>query len=204
VRDLRHLGSTDTLMVAGAGTGAALALHAGDDNFNGWLMARGPAGYVDAGNLIGDGWIQAGAALGTYATGLIVDHPRAVHVGSDLIRAQFLNALLTRGMKLAAQRDRPSGSPDSMPSGHTSATFATAAVLHEHFGWKAGAAGYAAAGFVGWSRMRDDHHWLTDIVIGTTIGLISGRTVTAGHRESQWTVVPVATHASVAVYVVRR
>jgi membrane-associated phospholipid phosphatase len=204
VRDLRHLGSTDTLMVAGAGTAAALGLHPGDDNLNGWLMARGPAGYVDAGNLIGDGWVQAGAALGTYATGLLVDHPRATHVGSDLIRAQFLNAILTRGMKLAARRDRPSGSPDSMPSGHTSATFATAAVLHEHFGWKAGAAGYAAAGFVGWSRVRDDHHWLTDIVVGTTIGLIAGRTVTAGHRDRQWAVVPVATHASAAVYVVKR
>jgi len=202
-RDLRHLASADTLLIGGLGAGLALGTHPADDNFHDWLIARGKVSYVKAGNTIGDGWVQAGAALGTWTAGLVLDDPRATHVGSDLIRAQFLNAVLTRAMKLVAQRERPSGSPDSMPSGHTSATFATAAVLHEHFGWKAGVAGYAAAGFVGWSRLRDDHHWLTDIVIGSAIGLVAGRTVTAGHRATGWTVVPVATHASVAVYLVR-
>ena len=202
-QDFKHLPSRDTLLIAGVGTGVALGIHPADDNFHDWLIARGKVSYVKAGNTIGDGWVHSGLALGTWTAGLVLDDARATHVGSDLIRAQFLNAVLTRGMKLVAQRERPSGSPDSMPSGHTSATFATAAVLHEHFGWKAGVAGYTAAGFVGWSRLRDDHHWLTDIVIGTAVGLVSGRTVTAGHRATGWTVVPVATHTTVAVYFVR-
>ena len=61
-----------------------------------------------------------------------------------------------------------------MPSGHTSATFASAAVLQDHFGWKVGVPSFAVAGFVGWTRIRDQHHWLTDVLVGAMIGFAVG------------------------------
>ncbi len=121
-----------------------------------------------------------------------------------LIRAQALNAVITRAFKVAANRRRPGGSHDSMPSGHTTASFASAAVLGEHFGWQTGVPAYAVAGFVGWTRVRDRAHWLTDVVIGAAVGTIVGRTVAAGHRERRWTIIPSAGRSQVGIYVVRR
>ncbi len=203
-RDLWRLPSRDTGLLLAMGGGTALAVRSADDDLNNWAVDRGTAGYTKFGAVAGDGWIHGGLALGTYVTGYFADSPRMAHFGSDLIRAQALNAVVTRGLKLATQRHRPHGGGDSMPSGHTSASFATAAVVDAHFGWKAGVPAYALASFIGWSRIRDDRHWLSDVIIGGTLGAIAGRTVTAGHGDRQWVVVPAASADGAAVYVVRR
>jgi membrane-associated phospholipid phosphatase len=203
-RDIRALPSAESALLLGAGGGSALMLHPADDNLAGWAGQRGRSAYSRLGNVLGDGWIQGGAAAATYAIGLAGNSPAAAHVGSDLLRGQMLNGLATRGLKLAAGRRRPKGGADSLPSGHTSATFVTAAVLDSHFGWKIGLPAYAVAGFVGWSRLRDDAHWLTDVIVGGTIGAIVGRTVAHGHRERRWAVVPTASARSVGVTVARR
>jgi membrane-associated phospholipid phosphatase len=198
---LRSLPSTGTVTVLAGGGAAALVVHPADDNVNEWAIDRGPASYVKLGNMLGDGWFQGGAALGTYVAGRLSGDPVITHLGSDLIRSQVLNAVLTRGLKLVAQRNRPHGGSDSMPSGHASAAFASATVIQAHYGWKGGMSAYAAASFMAWSRVRDDRHWLTDVIIGGAIGTIAGRTVTEGHR-ARWTIVPAATTQSAALVVV--
>jgi membrane-associated phospholipid phosphatase len=198
---LRSLPSTGTVTVLAGGGAAALVVHPADDNVNEWAIDRGPASYVKLGNMLGDGWFQGGAALGTYVAGRLSGDPAITHLGSDLIRSQVLNAVLTRGLKLVAQRNRPHGGSDSMPSGHASAAFASATVIQAHYGWKGGMPAYAAASFMAWSRVRDDRHWLTDVIIGGAIGTIAGRTVTEGHR-ARWTIVPAATTQSAALVVV--
>jgi membrane-associated phospholipid phosphatase len=77
----------------------------------------------------------------------------------------------------------------------------TAMVLQEHLGWKAGIPAFTAASFVGWSRLRGEHHWLSDVVMGATLGVIAGRTVTTDQRR-QWTVIPAVSPDRAAVYVV--
>ncbi len=203
-RDLRRLPSTDSAIILSVGGLAALAARPSDHSMSRWVLDCGPASYTTVGRTIGNGWTQGGAALGTYVTGVLVHDRFTTHIGSDLIRAQALNAVLTRGIKLAAQRHRPNGgSSDSFPSGHTSASFTTAAVLEGHFGWKVGIPAFAVAGFVGWTRVRDDVHWLTDVVVGGSLGTIVGHAVTRGHRRQQWSVVPVATGDQVAIYIYR-
>ena len=160
--------------------------------------------YTRIGRIGGAGWVHGSAAVATYAVGLVTDHEPTVHVGSDLIRAQALNGVLTRVMKIAVQRKRPSGSSDSLPSGHASASFATAAVLGGHFGWKVAVPAYAGAGFIGWTRVRDRAHWLSDVV---------DRRHHRHHRRPHgdeldigarsWTVTPTAGRGSVGVMVVR-
>ena len=173
-----------------------------DTRLSNWALGQGHTRYTSLGGFIGDGWVQAGGAVATYAAGLLAHDPGTIHLGSDLIRGQALNGVLTRGVKLVAQRHRPSGGPNSLPSGHTSAAFTTAAVLQGHYGWKAGLPAYAAAGFVGWTRVRDDHHWLTDAIIGASIGSLVGHTVTIGHRAQRWAVVPTGSGGTWAVYIV--
>ena len=75
-----------------AAVGGALATHPADDNVQLWAEEQGPSDYTRIGRTAGDGWIQGGAALATYGVGLISGHRTVAHVGSDLIRAQVLNA----------------------------------------------------------------------------------------------------------------
>jgi len=56
---------------------------------------------------------------------------------------------------------------------------------------------------VGWSRVRDRAHWLSDVVIGGTVGAISGLAVGSTHPHRRWTVVAAPTDRGAAVYVVR-
>ena len=101
---------------------------------------QGPSGYTKFGDVAGNGWVQAGAAVATYAIGTASDMPKVAHIGSDLIRGQVLTGLITRGLKVGVDRTRPSGGRHSFPSGHSSAAFLTASVLGSHFGWKAASA----------------------------------------------------------------
>lgn len=202
-RDIVALPTPETAIVIGSAVGGALASHPADDNLQLWADEQGPSGYTRIGRTAGDGWIQGGAALATYGAGLLSGHRAVTHIGSDLIRAQALNAVITRGMKLVAARKRPSGGRESLPSGHASASFASAAVLDSHFGPKVGIPAYAVAGFIGWTRVRDNAHWLTDVIVGGAIGAAVGRTVARGHRNMSWAVVPSISRDQVAVHIVR-
>jgi hypothetical protein len=91
-------------------------------------------------------------------------------------------------------RTRPDGSDNrSFPSGHTSAAFALASVAEQHYGWKVGAAAYAAAAAMGASRLMEDKHYLSDVVAGATIGYMVGTATVRVNGESlPGTVAPVA------------
>ena len=200
VRDMRALPSRRTAFIIGAGTGGALALHAADDNVARWALTSGHSGYSNIGDVLGDGWTQAAGAIGAYTYGYFNKQPRTTHIGTDLIRAQILNGLVTTSTKVIAQRERPGGGPHSFPSGHTSAAFVSASVLQAHLGWKTGAPAYALASYIGWTRLRDDRHWLTDVIVGAAIGTAVGQSVSRGHRPGGWTIAPVATTNSAAIY----
>jgi membrane-associated phospholipid phosphatase len=202
-RDLRRFISIDTGVIIGTGAVSAGATHRFDEPLANWAAAQGPSSYTSIGRILGNGWVQGGAAFGTYGIGLITNDKKTVHMGSDLIRAQVLNGLLTRSVKLVAGRERPDGGSQSMPSGHTSASFSSATVLFEHFGWKVGVPSFAVASFIGWTRVRDSQHWLTDVLVGASLGTAVGHAVSSGHRARSWTFVPVTGPDTAAIYLVR-
>jgi membrane-associated phospholipid phosphatase len=155
--------------------------------------------------VLGDGWIQAGAAVGVYAAGELSHDERTTALGADLVRGQVLNGVLTQGLKVLVGRPRPGGGHhSSFPSGHTSAAFANAAILQQHLGWKVGVAAYGTAGFIGWTRVRDHDHYLSDVLAGTAIGIVAGQTVSRPHGRGSWIVTPSASPTQVAVYISRR
>ena len=193
LHDVRTLPSWNNLNVLVAGGAAAGAIHTVDESVADWSESSGSSSYGQAGGVIGDGWVQVGAAFGTYGIGKLAHKPQVLHIGSDLIRAQALNALITVPLKAVVDRERPNGGHYAFPSGHTSATFASAATLHAHYGWRVGIPAYAAAGFVAWTRARDGKHWLSDIAFGSAIGIVSGRTVAAKHGLGRLSVIPAPT-----------
>ena len=201
--DIRALPSTSTGLVLIVGGAASIGLHPADDNLSEWAAERGSAAYTKVGRFAGDGFVQAGLAVGTYVAGLAVRDAETTHVGSDLIRGQLLAGIITRALKIGVDRTRPGGGGHSLPSGHSSAAFLSAAVIDGHYGWRAAIPAYATAGFIGWTRVRDNSHWLTDVLTGATVGIIVGRAVTATHHNMTWGIAPMATPGGAGVMVMK-
>jgi len=147
---------------------------------------------VEPGEALGGGVVQIGGAFAVYTLGRLTGRPRAAIVGADLVRAQIVNATLTQAIKLSVDRARPDNGRFSFPSGHTSGAFATAAVLRQHFGWKAALPAYSLAVMVAGSRLQENRHFASDVIFGAAVGLVSGRAVTVGHGRGRFAVTPVA------------
>jgi len=202
--DFVSLGKADTIGILGGGGFAAVIASYSDDRVDRWTLDHPAPSVTAVGRLGGDGWTMAGAAVGTWAVGRALERPLLTHVGSDLIRAQVLNGVITRSLKIVVDRQRPSGGGHAFPSGHASASFASAGVLQQHFGWKAGVPAYAAASFVAWTRVRDRAHFVSDVVFGAALGLASARAVTRGHDSRTWAVTPMAIPGGAGILFTRR
>jgi membrane-associated phospholipid phosphatase len=196
--DFKSLPSRDTLLVLSIGAALTLAALPFDDEVNPRL--RGTHGFFAAGRYMGDGYVLAGATLGTYLAGRATGNRVVSHLGMDLVRALSEVGAITFSMKRAFGRERPSGECCAFPSGHSSLTFASATVLQRHLGWKAAVPTYAIASYVAVSRLHDNRHWLSDVVFGATLGLVVGRTVTR-HGPSDYTWAPVPVPGGVGIVV---
>jgi membrane-associated phospholipid phosphatase len=198
--DFAHIPSRDSLIVLGVGSALTLAAHPFDTDLNAHLT--GWSGFFAPGKVVGDGAVQVGAAIGTYVYGRATDNKVVSHLGMDLLRSTIEVGALTYGMKAAVGRKRPNGACCAFPSGHASVTFASATVLQRHLGWKAAVPTYAIASYVAVSRLHDNRHYLSDVVFGSTLGLIVGRTVTR-HGRSNYTLAPIPVPDGLALMVTR-
>ena len=91
-------------------------------------------------------------------------------------RTQFYKSFFstlgtTYALKLMVDKERPDGGNMAFPSGHTSAAFSGASFIQRRYGWKYGVPAYAAAAYVGWSRIDADAHYVEDVVAGAAIGI---------------------------------
>lgn len=86
-------------------------------------------------------------------------------------------AALANGLKETLHVRRPDGSNTrSFPSGHTATAFMTATMLTKEYGYKSkwvGFGAYTVAAGVGLMRMANNRHWLSDVMVGAGIGVIS-------------------------------
>ena len=87
-------------------------------------------------------------------------------------------AVLVNGIKYTAKEMRPDGSTaNSWPSGHTATAFVGATLLHKEYGltrspwWSV--AGYGVAAATGVMRVLNNRHWVSDVMSGAGIGIMS-------------------------------
>ncbi len=95
--------------------------------------------------------------------------------GLQHLRALAFTSATHISIALAAQRERPNGKNLSFPSGHGSSSFATAASLAYSYGPWAGVPAFAAATYIGMSRVANNAHWASDIVAGAGLGIFWAR-----------------------------
>jgi membrane-associated phospholipid phosphatase len=198
VTDLRRLPSRSSLGIVSVGAAAALGAHAVDTSatraFSGETELRST---FKSGAVLGGAPLQMGAAFASYAIGRALGKPCVARVGADLFQAQLIAQGLTIALKEASRRSRPQGAGFSFPSGHTTISFASATVLQQHFGWKAGIPAYAVATYVAASRVQMKRHYLSDVTFGAALGIVAGRTVSIGHGR-RLLVTPIATESGTA------
>ena len=89
---------------------------------------------------------------------------------------------ITYTVKYSVNRTRPNGADYSFPSGHTSASFSSAAYICQRYGYKQGRLAYLAAAFVGWSRIQANKHYTTDVLAGAALGSATGFLLTSSEN----------------------
>jgi membrane-associated phospholipid phosphatase len=156
-------------------------------------MGTGPVRQMlEPGATVGGFVYQTTAAVATYAVGRATESTRIAELGVDLVGAQIVSQSVTQAVKFATQRTRPDGTSLSFPSGHTSSACARASVIRAHFGLKAGIPAYAMAVWVAASRVQMKRHHVSDVLVGASVGMLAGRSVTFGRGAKRFSLSPMA------------
>ncbi|HIG17873.1 MAG TPA: phosphatase PAP2 family protein [Candidatus Handelsmanbacteria bacterium] len=118
--------------------------------------------------------------------------PLARASSSSGVRALVLANALVLPLKEIVGRERPDGEDlRSFPSGHSANAFAIATILARRSGSGLRVPIYAFAATVPVSRIHEERHFLSDVVVGATLGTIAGWSVTTApsndERRLSWT-----------------
>jgi len=143
---------------------------------------------------LGGGAGSVGTVAGTYFFGKVVGNERLAHTAAHMGEALAVSEGFTLALKFAVHRRRPDGSDyRSFPSGHTSGSFAIASVVDRVYGHGVGFPLYGVAAWIGFSRIRQQKHYPSDVIAGATLGVIVGRTLGAPCPErKKWGFHPTA------------
>lgn len=100
--------------------------------------------------------------------------------GRMILSDAFSTALMAgtvQGLKNFTNVTRPDGSDNhSFPSGHTATAFMTATMLSKEYGYKSpwiSIGAYSVATATGLMRMANNKHWLSDVMVGAGIGIMT-------------------------------
>lgn len=138
---------------------------------------------MDVGNLYGSAWGMGGLTLGLGAFGYMTHDKRSSQAAWDLGKSLLATAAVVGAIKFAVDRSRPDDTHYSFPSGHTAAAFAAAPVLHRYYGWQVGVTAYGLAAFTALGRVEENRHYLSDVIAGATIGLLTSRLLNRDNKN---------------------
>ena len=214
IPDSRLFVRSDAWVLAGF-VGATVAMFPFDRRVTEWVRSERFIGNATLNRvehtldfLGGPAPLMIGGVL--YVTGRIAGLPRAAHLAVHTSEAVIVGIATAGTLKMLLGRARPYVSADtnpanfgfargvsgddyqSFPSGHASVSFAVAAAVTAETAewwpgarWVVGPALYGGAALVGLSRMYDDKHWASDVVMGAAIGTFAGlKTVRFNHTRT--------------------
>ncbi|MGH7738827.1 MAG: phosphatase PAP2 family protein [bacterium] len=178
IQDVPNLATPDNAFIGIIGGGLALGDGIALDPSNPWpsgLQSFHASGLWDFGNFYGQGWVEGFGAVGAWAWGGVSSDLRLAEFGRDATESLALATVLVTGLKYTFRRERPDGSNNlSFPSGHTITAFCVAPVIEKYGGDELGIPAYALAALTGLSRVEGKHHYLSDVLVGATLGILIG------------------------------
>lgn len=103
-----------------------------------------------------------------------------------LVKSEILVNGITQLLKATTHIERPNSNNDeSFPSGHTAQAFAAATFMHKELGHKSvwySVSAYTMASTVGVFRILNNKHWVSDVLVGAGLGILSTNLVYSTHR----------------------
>lgn len=157
-----------------------------------------------------------GTAAAFLCVGLIAKDDKAVKTGALALSAMLQSGILVQVLKGLPGRQRPywaqgvdhwsgpigffgrfesgqSGKYDSFPSGHAITAFSLATVVAIQYGEHAWVPvfAYSAATGTALSRLTENKHWLSDVLVGGFLGHVIGRMIVLNYRRRYY-VIPTA------------
>lgn len=103
-----------------------------------------------------------------------------------IAKSELIMAGLVFGLKYVTHIQRPNKQNYySFPSGHTAEAFVAATIVNREFRYKSpwiGVGAYGVAVSVGMFRMLNDKHWLSDVLAGAGIGILSANLAYITHK----------------------
>ena len=186
---------------AGVITTAAIAIMPYDENIS--RSIKGDQRYYNSaavvgGKAYGEGYVIGGvmAAYGIY--GLAAHDTGAKKIAIELLQSGLYAGAVTEVLKVVVGRARPymelgantfqpftflNSGFQSMPSGHTTLAFALSTVLSRHANSTAlKVLAFVPAGFTMFSRIYQSDHWLSDEIIGASVGYFTANWVVDLHE----------------------
>jgi len=162
-------------LVGAAATGVSTTF---DDELKTYFAEERRAQWLgDTASFVGKPYVIGPGTAALYGLGRLTHNQRFRDFTYDLAQTTIINAAYTTAIKYPSHRLRPNGSNHlSFPSGHTSNAFAWATVGMHYYGLKAAVPGYLWAALMGVGRMESSSHYLSDVVGGATLGVLSGLT----------------------------
>lgn len=154
-----------------------------------------------------------GVVGGAYLFGLVTDNQTSKRMAFDIAEGLIITTVVfVEPLKLMTGRDRPNMSNGpydwftggkSFPSGHTATAFSLAAGVSMYADdvWWVAVPAYTLATGVAYSRIRADAHFLSDVFVGATIGIVNtphgdwaGAATTGTATRQRATAEPCAVH----------
>lgn len=121
-------------------------------------------------------YAPAAVMLGMKAAGVQSRSSWGRMLVSDAFSALLMGGVVNT-LKQTTNVERPDGSnKHSFPSGHTATAFMTATMFTKEYGHKSpwvGVGAYSVAAATGLMRMANNKHWLSDVLTGAGIGILS-------------------------------
>lgn len=187
-RDAQGVAAPQNLLLLGVSAAAAVGIRQDLDGQVRRATAEHPQRWGDASRFLGhlgEAPYQVPVLGACWGVSLWTDEPELHGLMSTVVSAYTISGLATLAIKGATDTERPD--PDwndghwGFPSYHAASTFTIAAVLDEYYGFDVGLPAYTLAGLIGWSRIDERDHDLSDVVFGAAMGWVIGKSVAGTH-----------------------
>jgi membrane-associated phospholipid phosphatase len=182
--------------------GATVAVAHEEDHIQRWVLARRNDDTHFAADLaepLGNGRYVMPALGVLYLYGRVSGRDRARSTALLSFESVIISGAFTGAIKYLSHKHRPTETHTedtpwegpsisrayvSFPSGHAACTFAIGTVVASEYGDHrlVPPLAYAASALCALSRVHDNEHWVSDVIVGSAIGHFTARTIVGRHN----------------------